>query len=279
MSNKRFVLIATLLLGVIGCAFVFKNFKIERKTSSDIIFATSTRGNVTRAEVERYIANLSKNLGQNITLEGMEDKTKNALAAEILNNRIIVERARAAGMENSKEYKDKLSSMKDDALRTMFIDDLLGKNITSEVIKNKYEEYVNSVNGKKEFEISYIFVKEEKDINRVMKELESHTFAEVAMKYSQDPISRNNGGRIGWLLETSFNEVFGGVVETLQNNKISKPLKTEGGWYVLLKTGEREAVAPDFESAKTAMKGAATRDYLRNYAKTNTESLEIRVVE
>jgi parvulin-like peptidyl-prolyl isomerase len=138
---------------------------------------------------------------------------------------------------------------------------------------------MDSIKGKKEFDVSYIFVKEERDMNIVMKELEEHTFADVAASYSQDPGSKSSGGRIGWVLENSLTNEFSSVIKKLPINKLSKPFKTETGWYVMLKTGERDAVIPEFENAKASVRNAAIRDFLKNYSVTNTENLGIKLVE
>ncbi|MDR2777630.1 MAG: hypothetical protein LBB24_02590, partial [Rickettsiales bacterium] len=135
MKNRRFILALTLLLGVVTCAFLFKNFKIERRSNSNAIFATSTKGNITMAEVDKYLANFRKNFGQNISLNGMKEEEKKIIAVDIFNNRIILEKAKAGGLANSKEYMEKLSEAKDSLLRAMFLENLVAENISDEMVK------------------------------------------------------------------------------------------------------------------------------------------------
>ncbi|MDR1494884.1 MAG: peptidylprolyl isomerase [Rickettsiales bacterium] len=280
MKNRQFVLVVALLLTAVGCVYLFrKNFKVERRHGDEGIFATSTKGNLTRTEVEKYIANLKKNFGQTISLSNMKDEEKKILANEIFNGRIILERAKAEGIGNSKEYIERLNSMKEDLLKLIFLENLVTKNVSDEMVKAKYEELVASMKDKKEYEISYIFAKEEKDINQIMKELEDRTFADVAANYSQDPTSKNNGGRIGWIIESALTSEFGSTVKKLPINKLSKPFKADAGWYLMLKTGERNAVIPKFEDAKSTLRNAAVRDFIKNYGISNTENLDVRLVD
>jgi parvulin-like peptidyl-prolyl isomerase len=230
--------------------------------------------------VEKYLASFKKSLGQTINLNDLKDEEKKFVANELFNNKIILDRAKAEGLANSKEYSERLEYMKDSLLITIFIDDLLKKNVSDEMIRAKYDELVNSMKDKKEYEVSYIYVKEEKEINQVIRELEDHTFSEVASNYSQDPVTRNRGGRMGgWMLETAFGSELSEVLGKLPINKLSKPIKVDGGWYVLLKTGERNAVIPKFEDAKVALKNVVSRDFLKNYGAANTEKLDIKVVD
>jgi parvulin-like peptidyl-prolyl isomerase len=263
----------------VGFVFLFKRFKLTRRDDSNEIFATSTRGDITKAEVNEYITELKRSYGVTFDINNAKSEDKRVLAVEIINNKILLERARADGIANSKEFIKRASEARNGLMRGIFMDRLIAKNITEEMVKVKYEEFVNSLKDKKEFEVSHIVVKDEKEINRVLKGLENHTFFEMAAEYSLDYSSKDNGGSIGWIVEDILGGEFRDILVKLPLNKLSKPFKTENGWHIVIKTGERNAVIPSFEKIKASLKNLVTRDFIRDYGINNTKNLEIKVVE
>lgn len=58
-------------------------------------------------------------------------------------------------------------------------------------------------------------------------------FAQVAEANSQDPISSQNGGNLGWINLTSINPLLAAQIKTLPINTISAPFQTSDGWYLI----------------------------------------------
>jgi foldase protein PrsA len=62
-------------------------------------------------------------------------------------------------------------------------------------------------------------------------------FASLARKHSEDPISRKEGGDLGWGLPASF--PFGKAATQLQVGQVSDPIKTRFGFHIVRVTGRR----------------------------------------
>ncbi len=58
-------------------------------------------------------------------------------------------------------------------------------------------------------------------------------FDKLAAKFSQDPGSKNNGGDLGWAAKGTFVPRFTEVMETLKDNEISAPFKSQFGWHII----------------------------------------------
>ncbi len=62
---------------------------------------------------------------------------------------------------------------------------------------------------------------------------EGEDFTELAREHSQDELSRSRGGQIGWVAEGDLPEDLAALVFSLDPGKVSEPIKTERGIYLL----------------------------------------------
>jgi len=58
-------------------------------------------------------------------------------------------------------------------------------------------------------------------------------FADLARTYSEDPISANDGGNLGWANPGDFVPLFEKTMEENPIGSISKPFFTNFGWHIL----------------------------------------------
>jgi len=73
-----------------------------------------------------------------------------------------------------------------------------------------------------------------KKLTSIKKRLDQgEDFATLAAKFSQDPGSKNNGGDLGWATEGSFVPRFTEVMNSLKDNQISEPFKSQFGWHII----------------------------------------------
>ena len=65
-------------------------------------------------------------------------------------------------------------------------------------------------------------------------------FGAVAKAISDDPGSAAEGGDLGWATRGRFVKDFEDVADTLEENEISEPFKTQFGWHILQLLGKRQ---------------------------------------
>ena len=65
-------------------------------------------------------------------------------------------------------------------------------------------------------------------------------FGAVAKAISDDPGSAAEGGDLGWATRGRFVKDFEDVADTLEENEISEPFKTQFGWHILQLLGKRD---------------------------------------
>lgn len=85
------------------------------------------------------------------------------------------------------------------------------------------------------FNVKHILVKHEYEAQDILKKInEGLSFAEAAKKFSTCS-SAASGGELGPFRPGRFVEAFEEAVDILPENKISKPVRTQFGYHLILK--------------------------------------------
>jgi peptidyl-prolyl cis-trans isomerase SurA len=83
--------------------------------------------------------------------------------------------------------------------------------------------------------------------------LKGEDFAALAQVLSQDPGSAVDGGDLGWSGPGSYVPEFEKMVESLKDNEISEPFKTQYGWHIVQVLGHRRFDNTDDLKRRQAM--------------------------
>ena len=168
------------------------------------------------------------------------------------------------GVESEDELREKLSL---EYKRKVAVEDYIEKNIKDDEIKKYYEE---NVYGK--VSASHILItvdvkddasdEEKQDADnkarekaeKIIKELDNgKKFKTLAKKYSKDNSNASKGGDLGYFELDDMVKEFSDAVKELKNNEYTKePVKTEYGYHIILKTGEKDK--PKLKDAKKDIK-------------------------
>jgi peptidyl-prolyl cis-trans isomerase SurA len=70
-------------------------------------------------------------------------------------------------------------------------------------------------------------------------------FAEVAREASDDTVSRDSGGDLGWFTLDEFGPEFGNQVAGLQDGEVSAPFRTQAGWHIVQRLATRQVDVDD----------------------------------
>ncbi len=70
-------------------------------------------------------------------------------------------------------------------------------------------------------------------------------FAAVARESSDDTVTRDAGGDLGWFAHDDFGPQFGDQVAGLQDGEVSAPFRSQAGWHIVQRTGSRQASVDD----------------------------------
>ena len=159
------------------------------------------------------------------------------------------------GVETEEELREMLSL---EYKRNKAVEDYLKDNLKDSEIKKYYNENVFG-----EVQASHILItidvkddatdEEKEDADKeakktaedIIKQLDNgKKFSTLAKKYSKDEANASKGGDLGYFDLSTMVEEFSDAVKKLKVNEYTKePVKTEFGYHVILKTGEKEKKA------------------------------------
>ena len=187
------------------------------------------------------------------------------------------------GVDNEKDLEEKLRL---EYKRTEAVKDYIKNNIKNKEIEEYYEQSVY-----KDMKASHILItvdvkedatEEEKSkaeakakekAEKIIKELdEGKKFADLAKKNSKDEANASNGGDLGYFSYDEMVEEFSKATKDLNVNEYTKePVKTEFGYHIILKTGEKDK--PKLKSIKKEIEEKIQEQKLSNDPGIYYESL------
>lgn len=191
------------------------------------------------------------------------------------------------GVETEKELEEKLRL---EYKRTKAVEDYIKKNIKDDEINKYYKENIFG-----DMKASHILIpvdvkadatEEEKEkaekkalesAKNIIKQLdEGKKFADLAKKNSKDEANASNGGDLGYFSYDDMVEEFSKATKDLKVNEYTKePVKTEFGYHIILKTGEKDK--PKLKTVKNEIKEKIQEEKLKSDSGIYYEALkEIR---
>lgn len=179
---------------------------------------------------------------------------KEALVKQYLAGKLIEQEAKNSGIENSREFQQKLEDSKKALLQAEYVESELKKQVTEKDIDAKAKEIIGSLKDKNEVKISHILVESEeiaKDIIARIKKGEK--FAGLAKKYSKDAASKDKSGQVqNYLRQGAGNpKELDDKIFSMKKGEVSDaPIKTDFGYHIVKLEDIRKIKAPSEREAK-----------------------------
>ena len=278
--KKILAIVIFILICVAAVFFIeYKNKSskfFSTKADPTIVIATSKFGDIYQKDLDEYVSKIQKFVGYKIEINNISEDEKSILINEIVNQKKVLQDAIEAKVEETEAFKTREQETKNDLLKEIYLQNQINAYLTEDLLKSKYEELKEGLEGKKEYKVKHILVKEETDIKKVVAELKTKTFDEVAKKYSIDTTAQN-GGDLGYVLDGQTVEEFNEVLKTQKINEVSKPFKTKFGWHVLIKEDERKVKVPSFKDTEETLKTSLTAEFIKNLTEQNIKEADIQI--
>ncbi|MCX7903711.1 MAG: peptidylprolyl isomerase [Caloramator sp.] len=299
MKLKRLsiILAITLFVNLLGgCELISKTEEGEKKT----VVAKVNGEKITKGEFERifqsqlvqYEMMYGKDFASKKENEELIKNMKEDLLDELINERLLLQKAKELKVEPSQEEIDKeVAKVYDEAVKQaggeeqfsktleafkMSVDDFKKYMANRVVIDKVYDEIVKDVTVNEDelikyynenmydytekpnkMNVSHILVETEDTAKKVLEELNKGAkFEDLAKKYSIDPGSKDKGGNLGdiYYNDDNYDKTFLTNAIALPVGKISPIVKTQFGYHIIKVNKKEEYRLKSFDEVKNQVK-------------------------
>lgn len=205
-----------------------------------------------RSDVLKVLNNLPAQLTSGID----HDRLFQMCLDQLISSVLMVEQAKKAGMEKTKEYMEALDAAKNDLLaRSFLMKEVMPKADNESVLKARYAKYVVDFKAVKETQIFHIVVASEKEGNEIVAKLDKGAdFKKLAKEKSLAP-SKDKGGEEGYVAISVLPDPIKGTLEKLEKNGYTKkPLEAGGAWHIFKLGDTRDSTHKSYEEIKDSLK-------------------------
>lgn len=173
------------------------------------------------------------------------DQRQAFLLGVLIDMKLMSKAAKDAGLDQSDDYKARLTYLEDRTLRREFFTTKIANSVTAVAVKAAYDKYVADFKPEEEVHARHILVATEDEAKAVEADLAAGKPFEVeAMAKTTDPSGKQNGGDLGFFKKGQMVPEFEAVAFTLEPGKISEPVKSQFGWHII-KVEEKRMSSPE----------------------------------
>ena len=212
--------------------------------SPNSVVATSGGQQITEAD----LAFAAEDLGQELQ-QIPQDQIRAVLLAQMIDLKLMAAAGKAANVDQSDLYKQRLSYLQDRAMRRAFTKQAVSDAITQDQIKAEYDKQVAAMPAVDEIHARHILVSSEDDAKAIKAQLDGGAdFAALAKEKSIEPGAKDSGGDLGYFTQDKMVKPFGAAAFALKVNEISQPVQTQFGWHIIQVLDRRPAAKPTLEA-------------------------------
>lgn len=205
-----------------------------------------------RSEVLKII----KSLPAQLTTGVPEDRLFSMCLDQLVSSYLMVEQAKKAGMDKTKEFAERMENMKSELLARQFLmKEVAPKAENESALKARYTKYLMEFKKIKETQIFHIMLSSEDDAKVAIERLsKGEDFAAIAKEKSLAP-SKEKGGDEGYVPISILPEQLKTPLSALKKDEFTKEaLKTDNGYHIFKLGDTRDSSPQKFEEIKDRLK-------------------------
>jgi len=193
----------------------------------------------------------------------------------LIDRKLFAGLGRKGDVQSRQAYKDRLAFLTEEALRDIFIEEVMNTQIEEADVKARYDEEVAKMPKTEEMRARHVLLKTEDEAKAVVEEARGGAdFAELAKTKSTGP-SGPNGGDLGYFTADKMVPEFSAAAAKLEIGAVSEPVKTQFGWHVIKLEDKRNQPPPPFEAVKSSVQRLVLADRVKTRSTKLREAAEI----
>ncbi|RUM97761.1 peptidylprolyl isomerase [Pseudaminobacter arsenicus] len=208
-----------------------------------------------------------------------EQRRAAALSATI-EIRLLAAEAEAKGLDKEQDFQRRMTFLRERALHSAVVDAEVGKKITDEEIRARYDKEMAAAPAVNEVRARHILVKTKEEAEAVIKQLDGGAkFEDVAKEKSSDG-SAAQGGDLGYFGPGQMVPEFEKAAFALDVGAYSKePVQSQFGFHVIKVEDKRAKQPPAFEQVKDQVHSMLLRDKYFELVKSLRGAAKIEVAD
>ena len=209
-----------------------------------------------------------------------EDKRRAAILSALIDIKLLANKAAAEGLAEKDSFKARMAFVRSRNLHNLYFEETVVSNVSDEEVRARYDKEIAAMPAATEIKARHILVASEEEAKAIIAELaQGKDFAELAKEKSTGPSSAN-GGDLGYFGKGQMVPEFEEAAFALEDGKFTTtPVKTQFGWHVILREGEREKPKPEFDQVKDQIRQAVFREKYFDLIKKARAETEVDILD
>jgi len=206
-------------------------------TDESETLATIGDAEITDADFEAYLEH------KHLRLRDQEQADR--VLEDLVDREALARAIESSGELDARELEAELAELRREMLISRYFDQYLRTAATDEAIRNYYESHAADYEDRK-VHVGHILVRmnrrmtEEQRQAALTKAREAFSklqagedFAQVVAQYSEDRVTVNRDGDLGWVREGTISPRFSEVAFSLEEGAVSEPFETPFGYHII----------------------------------------------
>ena len=192
-----------------------------------------------------------------------------SLLTRAIDSKLVTLEGRRAGFSKDPDVKKRLLDVEDQIISEIFLTKTIGSQVTEEALQKIYSETKSEMASGDQIKARLILLDSEEKAMEIIKKLQAGgEFAKLASEYSTGP-SAASGGDLGWFGEGQMVPEFSKAAFALNPGDIvTKPVKTQFGWHIILVEDRKVSAPPSFDEAKEQLASTMSQKLLKELIET-----------
>jgi peptidyl-prolyl cis-trans isomerase C len=197
---------------------------------------------ITLGEIKESVKSLPPQLR-----EAPIEKIYEALLNRKIDMQLLSLIVRKEGIDKDPTVLKKLDDARDALIQKAYLDGEVAKLITPEILKSKYQEFLNMLpKDEMEVRLRHILVKTKREADEVLKSLKSGTkFDDLVKSKSIDEQTKETNGELGYVRKSELPKEFGDLVfKAAKATLLPEPINLGEMGYSIVRVEDKRAVQP-----------------------------------
>ena len=192
-----------------------------------------------------------------------------SLLTRAIDSKLVTLEGKRSGFSKDPDVKKRLREVENQIISEIFLTKTIGSQVTEEALKKIYSETKSEMASGDQIKARHILLDSEEKAAEIIKKLQAGgEFAGLAAEYSTGP-SAASGGDLGWFGEGQMVPEFSKAAFALNPGDIvTKPVKTQFGWHIILVEDRKVSAPPSFDDAKEQLASTMSQKLLKELIET-----------